>query len=146
MSFERRARLLAAAAAAFADLGYYRARVSDIVARAGLAQGSFYLSFRSKREAFLALVDQCIFIIDESICMQCGFCAEYCPFDAIKMGHRYELATPDPLKDLVRHKADLLVPEHYYASIHPTDYAAEEEARRQEAAARAAKAGASARE
>jgi len=86
------------------------------------------------------------FIIDESICMQCGFCAEYCPFDAIKMDHRFELATVDRLNDLVRHKPDLLVPEHYYASIHPTDYANEKEARRQEAAAKAAKAGAGARE
>jgi NADH-quinone oxidoreductase subunit I len=30
------------------------------------------------------------FYIDVDICMNCGFCAEYCPFDAIKMDHDYE--------------------------------------------------------
>lgn len=28
-------------------------------------------------------------------CMMCGLCVEACPFDAIEMGHDYELATPD---------------------------------------------------
>jgi NADH-quinone oxidoreductase subunit I len=32
------------------------------------------------------------FYIDVDICMNCGFCAEYCPFDAIKMDHDYELS------------------------------------------------------
>jgi len=29
-------------------------------------------------------------------CMMCGLCVEVCPFDAIKMGHDYELAHVDP--------------------------------------------------
>jgi NADH-quinone oxidoreductase subunit I len=29
-------------------------------------------------------------------CMMCGLCVEACPFDAIEMGHDYELATSDP--------------------------------------------------
>lgn len=29
-------------------------------------------------------------------CMMCGLCVEACPFDAIKMGHDYELAHVDP--------------------------------------------------
>lgn len=29
-------------------------------------------------------------------CMMCGLCVEACPFDAIEMGHDYELATADP--------------------------------------------------
>lgn len=28
-------------------------------------------------------------------CMMCGLCVEACPFDAIKMGHDYELAVTD---------------------------------------------------
>ena len=32
------------------------------------------------------------FYIDIDICMNCGFCAEFCPFDAIKMDHDYEIA------------------------------------------------------
>lgn len=29
-------------------------------------------------------------------CMMCGLCVEACPFDAIEMGHDYELATTSP--------------------------------------------------
>jgi NADH-quinone oxidoreductase subunit I len=29
-------------------------------------------------------------------CMMCGLCVEACPFDAIEMGHEYELARIDP--------------------------------------------------
>lgn len=29
-------------------------------------------------------------------CMMCGLCVEACPFDAIQMGHNYELAHIDP--------------------------------------------------
>ncbi len=29
-------------------------------------------------------------------CMMCGLCVEACPFDAIRMGHDYELATANP--------------------------------------------------
>lgn len=29
-------------------------------------------------------------------CMMCGLCVEACPFDAIRMGHDYELAVTDP--------------------------------------------------
>jgi NADH-quinone oxidoreductase subunit I len=29
-------------------------------------------------------------------CMMCGLCVEACPFDAIEMGHDYELAVTDP--------------------------------------------------
>lgn len=29
-------------------------------------------------------------------CMMCGLCVEACPFDAIEMGHDYELATRTP--------------------------------------------------
>ncbi|HJW36463.1 MAG TPA: helix-turn-helix domain-containing protein, partial [Actinomycetes bacterium] len=39
---DTRARLLVAARQAFADLGYARARVEDVVARAGVGHGTFY--------------------------------------------------------------------------------------------------------
>lgn len=38
-------------------------------------------------------------------CMMCGLCVEACPFDAIRMGHNYELARIDPATLVV----DLLV-------------------------------------
>lgn len=53
----RRAALLDAARDVFAGRGYHEARVSEIVERAGAAQGTFYLYFASKREAYIALVD-----------------------------------------------------------------------------------------
>ena len=54
---ERREQILLAARAVFAERGYHAASVSQIVARCGLAQGTFYLYFKSKREVFEALLD-----------------------------------------------------------------------------------------
>ena len=51
----RKEQILAAARAAFDEKGYDKATVSDIVRRAGVAQGTFYLYFSSKREAVLEL-------------------------------------------------------------------------------------------
>jgi NADH-quinone oxidoreductase subunit I len=61
--------------------------------------------------------------------MNCGLCAEYCPFDAIKMDHIYEMASYDRLSKHVFDKNDLSKPVSYYASIRPSNYAREEEAR-----------------
>lgn len=52
-----RARLLAAAEAEFGQKGYHAASVSGITTEAGVGQGTFYLYFASKEEAFRALVD-----------------------------------------------------------------------------------------
>jgi NADH-quinone oxidoreductase subunit I len=61
------------------------------------------------------------FYVDISICMNCGFCAEFCPFCAIKMGHEIEIAAfrrEEMLLDLGR----LRRPASYDAQIHPSDY------------------------
>ena len=52
---DRKEQILAAARAAFDEKGYENATVSDIVRRAGVAQGTFYLYFGSKRDALLEL-------------------------------------------------------------------------------------------
>jgi AcrR family transcriptional regulator len=52
-----RDRLLRAAVEVFGKRGYHPARVSDIVAKAGVAQGTFYLYFENKEAIFLHLVD-----------------------------------------------------------------------------------------
>ena len=80
------------------------------------------------------------FYIDAAVCMSCSFCVEFCPFDAIKMNHDFELAVYDRYPQLVYDKAELTVPIEYYAALWPTQYEAEEEKRRQEAAAERAKA------
>ncbi len=49
--------LLKAAAEVFTERGYHKTLISDIVSRAGVAQGTFYLHFASKREVFDGLLD-----------------------------------------------------------------------------------------
>ncbi|HUR73012.1 MAG TPA: TetR/AcrR family transcriptional regulator [Sporichthya sp.] len=48
-----RAQLVEAATGCFAEYGYERTRIADIVSRAGVSQGNFYRHFESKREIFL---------------------------------------------------------------------------------------------
>ena len=72
------------------------------------------------------------FFIDAAVCMSCAFCVEFCPFDAIKMNHDYELAVYDRYPQLVYDKAELTVPVEYYAALWPTQYAEEEEIRQRE--------------
>mgnify|MGYP003779729191 FL=1 len=80
------------------------------------------------------------FWIDAVVCMSCGYCAEYCPFDAIKMNQEHEVPVTDRDRDMFLDMDHLLVPIQYYAELHPSDYEAEEAARRakEEAKRRAA--------
>ena len=52
---DRKEQILAAARAVFDEKGYESATISDVVRRAGVAQGTFYLYFASKRDAVLEL-------------------------------------------------------------------------------------------
>lgn len=54
---ERRAELLRAARDVFVTKGFHDAKVDDIVARASVAKGTFYLYFPDKRSVFAELVD-----------------------------------------------------------------------------------------
>ncbi len=54
----RRREILSAAARVFAARGYHQASVSDILEEAGIARGTFYLYFRSKRAVFGELIDR----------------------------------------------------------------------------------------
>lgn len=85
------------------------------------------------------------FFIDAAVCMSCSFCTEFCPFDAIKMNHDFELAVYDRYPQLVYDKAELTVPEEYYAALWPTQYSQEAEVRRLAAEAEKAKAEAKAK-
>jgi len=71
------------------------------------------------------------FYIDAAVCMSCSFCVEFCPFDAIKMNHDYELAVYDRYPQLVYDMEELTVPLEYYAALRPTPDE-EEQARRKE--------------
>ncbi|MBF2052041.1 MAG: 4Fe-4S binding protein [Candidatus Sericytochromatia bacterium] len=80
------------------------------------------------------------FYIDTSVCMNCGLCSEFCPFDAIKMDHKFDLNTTSNRQESYLYDMErLLVPAEYYAELHPKANAAEEEARRLEAEAKAKK-------
>jgi NADH-quinone oxidoreductase subunit I len=85
------------------------------------------------------------FYIDAAVCMSCSFCVEFCPFDAIKMNHDYELAVFDRYPQLVYDMEELTVPVEYYAALWPTQYAEEEEIRRKAEEEERAKADAKAR-
>jgi AcrR family transcriptional regulator len=52
-----RQKLVEAAEAEFAELGYERASISGIVGRAEVAQGTFYVYFADKKSIFVELVD-----------------------------------------------------------------------------------------
>ena len=63
----RRAELASAAATVFADRGVGNTAVSDIVKAAGVAQGTFYLYFDSKDDVVLAVVEQMVDQMVETI-------------------------------------------------------------------------------
>jgi AcrR family transcriptional regulator len=53
---ETRDRLLVASRRAFAELGFAKARVEDVVTRAGVGHGTFYAYFPNKQAALAALM------------------------------------------------------------------------------------------
>jgi AcrR family transcriptional regulator len=55
---ERREQVLLAAAGVFAEKGYHAASITDVVERASVARGTFYLYFESKRAVFDELLDR----------------------------------------------------------------------------------------
>ncbi len=52
-----RRKILDAAEGVFGEMGYYEASISEITRRAGVAQGTYYIYFHSKREIFAELVE-----------------------------------------------------------------------------------------
>lgn len=53
---EARTRILAAAAACFAEKGYSGCSVKDIAERAGMSKGALYVYYKSKEEMFKAMI------------------------------------------------------------------------------------------
>ena len=54
---KRRAHLLQSAREVFAEKGYHRTSVSDIIERSDVARGTFYLYFSGKRDVFDCILD-----------------------------------------------------------------------------------------
>jgi AcrR family transcriptional regulator len=64
---ERHDHLLTCALDVFAEKGYHAASVTDIIERAGVARGTFYLYFESKRSMFSELLDDLFAVIDQRV-------------------------------------------------------------------------------
>src|SRR5580658_931779 len=56
----RRAQVLRHAKRIFARKGYHRTNVADIISRAGIARGTFYLYFQNKKDLFEELLEQIV--------------------------------------------------------------------------------------
>jgi AcrR family transcriptional regulator len=56
----RRAQVLRHAKRIFARKGYHRTNVADIISRARIARGTFYLYFQNKKDLFEELLDQVV--------------------------------------------------------------------------------------
>ncbi|MDX2037054.1 MAG: 4Fe-4S dicluster domain-containing protein [Isosphaeraceae bacterium] len=67
------------------------------------------------------------YFIDMDVCMNCGLCSEYCPFDAIKMDHDFEQSNYERHQTHIFSLQDLLVSSEYYAKTHPDAYASAEQ-------------------
>jgi AcrR family transcriptional regulator len=63
----RRQQLMEAGMAIFAAKGYHRTKVADIVRQAGVAQGTFYLYFDSKKSLFLTLLGEFFALIEQAL-------------------------------------------------------------------------------
>lgn len=55
---DTKARLINSAIKIFSQKGYFNTRISDIVKDAGIAQGTFYLYFKSKEDIFYFIVKE----------------------------------------------------------------------------------------
>ena len=64
---ERHDHLLSCALDIFAEKGYHAASVTDIIDRAGVARGTFYLYFESKRTLFSELLDDLFAVINQRV-------------------------------------------------------------------------------
>lgn len=55
---ERKELVLRSAKAVFSQKGYHQTSISNIIQRAGIARGTFYLYFENKRDVFDSILDQ----------------------------------------------------------------------------------------
>ncbi len=63
----RREQVLDSAKAVFAQKGFHKASIADIIQRAGIARGTFYLYFENKRHIFDCLLDSLLEQLDQRI-------------------------------------------------------------------------------
>ena len=64
---ERKKIVLCSAKAIFSQKGYHQTSISDIIQRAGIARGTFYLYFQSKRDVFNSILDGLVKELEEIV-------------------------------------------------------------------------------
>ncbi len=64
---QRRSQILDVAKGVFAEKGYHDAKIDDIVLRARIARGTFYLYFEDKRAIFEELIDRFLVRLGDAI-------------------------------------------------------------------------------
>jgi TetR/AcrR family fatty acid metabolism transcriptional regulator len=84
---EKRARIIDAAVRVFADRGFHQARVTDIAAQAGVADGTIYLYFRNKEDLLLTIFEEKMGEINEGIRRELEGVEDV--FDRIRLFARY---------------------------------------------------------
>jgi len=62
-----------------------------------------------------------LFDIDISVCMNCGICAEVCPFDSIYMDGQYEMSTTDRFGGLLLGLGRLAKSADYHMKLRPLE-------------------------
>jgi NADH-quinone oxidoreductase subunit I len=82
---------------------------------------------RTKDERGKPVPQPAEFYIDIDVCMNCGYCMEFCPFDAIIMDHDWKLANYERQESHIFDLDTLLKPASYYEEIRPTQYAMKNE-------------------
>ena len=112
----RQEQILAAARKVFQEKGYDGITIADIVKEAGVAQGTFYLYFSSKRDAFLALSQQ----LDQAAAMTVS--GAYDP--ALTFEERLRALTKAGF-ECGKRNADLVRLVHFGADSMPIDVQAE---------------------
>ncbi len=98
----RKREILEAALKVFSQKGYHQAQITDIIDEAGVARGTFYLYFESKREIFATLLEQIIEDVRAEI--------ESLPTDAANR-------IPDAMKGNLKRLTTLLVNNPNYTRV-----------------------------
>lgn len=113
-----RRKILDAAEEVFGEMGYYEASISEITRRAGVAQGTYYIYFHSKREIFAELVED----IGERLraAMRTGIADAVSRIEIERRGFKafFEFVASHRRIYSIVQEAERVAPEAFYAYYH----------------------------
>ena len=88
-SDDKRSRILHAAVKVFARRGYFASRVADVARRAGVADGTIYLYFRNKEDAFCRVIET---VIVDELAVSAVVPLDHAPRQSMEQGIRNFIA------------------------------------------------------